>query len=88
MTAALVPGRKYRLRTMIPGVERRPREHVLLFMSQEQSTVAGKTILFFSARPVAGTQQIPADWIIEDSPVEVAHETECYMNRRPKEPSA
>lgn len=52
----LVKGKKY-IVVHMSEAQRKPRESVMIFLgSEDQST-------FWSARPVAGTQELPKSWI-------------------------
>ena len=75
----LVGGRKYRIKSMIPGVQRVPRYHVLKFVDIDSRT--GDYI--WNARPLAGTQAMSRESTI--SIEDVDQDTKLYMNRRVKD---
>jgi hypothetical protein len=70
----LTPGDMYKVTTMIPGVQRYAREHVMKFLGMEGHEYS------FSARPVAGTQQFPSSHVLNIQ--WVRSDTLPYMNRR------
>jgi len=69
----MTPGKKYRIRYK-HGTQRLEREAVMVYL--------GSTLISygFSARPAAGTQHIPKDWLIGE-PEEVPDDTAPYLNR-------
>ena len=66
----LKPGQNYRIIFQIPGVHYKPRETIMRYLGHD---VMGHNELSFDLRPVAGTQSIKIDWIMEvwetDKPV-------------------
>jgi len=73
----LTEGEMYKLTTMISGVQRYARVHVMKYIGR--GGYSGKDYVF-SARPVAGTQEIPVTHII--NAWRVSSDTKPYMNRR------
>lgn len=68
----LVKGQKYRLIHRTP-LQLKNRETVAVFLDEEEKTYV------FSARPAAGTQEMPKDWVLGIEPVDEI--TECYVNK-------
>jgi hypothetical protein len=50
------PGQRYKVHSMIPGVERVMRESIMEFL--EYGDESHRRSLFFNLRPLAGTQEI------------------------------
>lgn len=71
-TTQLSVGKKYRLFYRNP-MQRRPREAVMVYLSRQGTSTS------WSARPVAGTQEMPDSWLI--SVTEVDDQEVCYVNR-------
>jgi len=70
--------KKYLVTHRCPG-QRFDRQSVMVYLQSEK--FASRPVEYvFSARPVFGTQTMPASWI--SAAQEVSMDTECYMNRR------
>jgi hypothetical protein len=72
LAAGLVPGQRYRLRYR-SSTQRLDRSAVMVYLDAD-----GENLLF-SARPAAGTQQIPRTWLL--SVEAVPADTPVYLNR-------
>lgn len=72
----LVPGQHYRVVIVIPGVWNVPRESVMQYLSTEGS------VLRFSLRPIAGTQELDRKHITAIEPTEHA----VYAPRKVRKP--
>lgn len=68
----MVKGQKYLVRHK-SGTQRVVRESVMVFLDEEEKD------FIFSARPVAGTQTLPKDWVREIEPV--PEDAVVYINR-------
>jgi hypothetical protein len=68
----LVKGKKYKVRYRI-GMQRNDREAVMVFLGVNDS------LLLWSARPVAGTQQLYSKDLKEAT--QVSDDTVVYLNR-------
>ena len=72
-------GKKYRIRYMIPGLHKVPRQGVAKFIGANKD-VLDRTVYTFSGRPEFGTTSILAEHVSEK--VEVPADTRCYMDRK------
>lgn len=79
LITSLVIGHKYRVVTLIPP-QRIEREHVVTYLGRLS---LDNEVLYFDARPYAGTQQIVPEHIM--SCVRVQKDTNHYMNRLRRE---
>lgn len=68
MAPALLKGKNYRVVTMIPGVQRVPREMVASYLGEGTNPYEPSHV--FNLRPLAGTQDIPKTCIISINPTE------------------
>lgn len=68
----LVNGQKYRLTHRTPS-QKRDRESVAVYLDEDNKSYV------LSARPAAGTQEMPKEWVLGIEPVDEI--TECYVNK-------
>lgn len=68
MAPALLKGKNYRVVTMIPGVQRVPREMVASYLGEGTNPYEPSRV--FNLRPLAGTQDIPKAHILSINPTD------------------
>jgi hypothetical protein len=75
---SLEPGKRYFLRYRLYG-QRRDRTAVMDFMAEDSQGVRGGHLLF-SARPLAGTQSLPKEALLEWR--QVGKDMPIHLNRK------
>lgn len=74
----MTPGERYRITYKTPS-QRRYRESVMTFL--ELQPVANSFNSIWSARPVAGTQEIPVIWVTKIQLIERIEDAKVYINK-------
>jgi hypothetical protein len=75
----LKAGEKYKFTYKIPGVHRKPREGLALFLMIDYPAGRRDHDVVFSGRPEFGTTTVQSDWLLS---IELADPAAtCYMDR-------